>query len=184
MHLFYTLIIGLIGIFFAGCASTPPAKPALTSLEIQAFQKKTVEAPKNMAFAATMSVFQDLGYTIQSASLETGFITAQSPTQQSRSRDIDFWGSFGNMGYGNAPVYNVISTYTRATAFIESLGNEQASIRLNFVNSQENSSSYGQNSHSDEPILDATVYQNAFVKIEETLFIRKSLENTTPSLAH
>ena len=157
------------------CTSTAPTKPALTSLEIQAFQKKTVEASKSMAFAATMSVFQDLGYTINSASLETGFITAQSPTRQNRSRDLDFWGSFGSLGYGTAPVYTVATECTRATAFIESLTETQSSIRLNFVNSTENSSSYGQNSHADEPILDPSLYQNAFVKIEEAIFIRKSL---------
>src|SRR5262245_66112317 len=61
-----------------GCATTTAPTP--TPLQIQAFQSKGYESGKSMVFGSVMSVFQDLGYIIDSADKDTGFITASSPS--------------------------------------------------------------------------------------------------------
>lgn len=151
----YTVIAVLI--LLTGCvASTGPTK---TSIQLQAFQSKEFETTKKIAFASTMSVFQDLGYAIGTADLETGFITAKSPTKQ------DFVLFVGQRMQD-----------VKATAFIEPMGEKRTKIRLNFVNSTQTSSGYGMKGAHDKPIEDPKVYQETFVKIAKAIFIRQSIE--------
>jgi hypothetical protein len=58
-----------IGLCMAGCTIAPPAP---TPLQIQAFQSHEFETQKRVAFGSVLSVFQDLGYIVQSADIETG----------------------------------------------------------------------------------------------------------------
>jgi hypothetical protein len=129
-------------------------KPTKTSLELQAFQSREFDAPKKVSFASTMSVFQDFGYTLTSANLETGYIAAKSPTQNER-------------GFGKA-----IMKDTKATAFIEEIRPGITKIRLNFVSNEEWSSDYGAKLVQENPIEDPAVYNNAFIKIQDEIFIR------------
>jgi len=135
------------------CKKAPP----LTPLEIQAIQSREVEASKDVAFASVMSVFQDLGYIISSADISTGFITAKSGTTSKED-----WIFTGNQ-------YN---TNTNATAFIEPVGANGARIRLNFVTVTQTSKVYGQAKQQDVAILDPTIYQAAFEKIDTAIFVR------------
>lgn len=139
-------------LFLSGCMATAPER---TSLEIQAFQMQEFEAPKEVAFNSTVSVFQDLGYIIEAASLSTGIITAASPVQSSF-----------------VPFVGMARTNTRATAFVEERRPGMTSIRLNFVESQTRSGGYGQQSGRDTAIHDPDVYQNAFSRISDAIFIR------------
>lgn len=100
-----------------------------------------------------MSVFQDLGYVIKSASFETGLITASSPTK-------------------NLVLFGSHMSNTDASAFVEEISGTNTSIRLNFVNVNESSSGYGMKTRSDLPIQEAEPYQNAFSKIREAIFVR------------
>lgn len=124
-----------------------------SGLELQAFQKQSFSTSKKVAFASTMSVFQDLGYVIKSASFETGLISASSPT-----KNVLFFGSH--------------MSNTDASAFIEETSSNSTSIRLNFVNVSESSSGYGMKARSDLPVQEAEPYQNAFSKIREAVFVR------------
>lgn len=133
-----------------GCVTGGASK---SGLELQAFQKKEFACSKKTAFASTVSVFQDLGYIVKSASLETGLISAASPT-----KNLLFMGSH--------------MTNTEATAFVEEFTPSKTSIRLNFVNVAESSSGYGMKARSDKPIETATPYENAFAKIQEAIFVR------------
>ena len=148
-------IIATISIAFllVGCVPNN-YKSTKTSLELQAFQAKEFETEKKIAFASAMSVFQDLGYSITSSSLETGYISAKSPTQN-------------EVGFGK-----MIMKDTKATAFIEELRPGKTKVRLNFVNTEEWSGAYGAKLVQDNPIEDPVVYNNAFTKIQEAIFIR------------
>lgn len=149
-------ILALV-VVLAGCvASTGPTK---TSIQLQAFQSKEFETTKKIAFASTMSVFQDLGYTIGTADLETGFITGKSPTKQ------DFVLFVGQRMQD-----------VKATAFVEQMGKSRTKIRLNFVNSTQTSSGYGMKGAHDNPIEDPQVYQDTFTKIAKAVFVRESIE--------
>jgi hypothetical protein len=133
-----------------------------TSLELLAIQSREFESNKKITFAAVLSVFQDLGYVISSAEIQTGFITVTSPTKLS----TDPW--------------NSIMTFTKATAFIEELKPGYTRVRLNFVETEQivrtaGPKARGQMTVEDTPIEDATIYQNAFTKIQEGIFIRKSI---------
>ena len=136
-----------------GCAAK---KPQLTSLELQSMQSREYSAEKKIVFQSTLSVFQDLGYVVQQADLETGFITAKSPTKNDM-----------------IPFVGMSMTDTKATAFVEQIG-VKSKVRLNFVASQETSNSYGMKSSEDTPIENPLVYQNALTKIQEAVFIRSA----------
>lgn len=144
--------------------------PQLTPMELQAIQSKEFQTSKETLFASAMSVFQDLGYTINSAEMQTGFITANSPMADK----TNFWGAMAGVSSQGM---------TRATAFIEALPNGFSRIRLNFVNTVESSSAYGRRSQADKPILDPAPYRAAWEKIDEALFVRNALAAPAPAPA-
>jgi hypothetical protein len=151
------LIVLMLIVMIGGCVTS--TQPQKTSLELQSIQARQYETTKKIAFASVLSVFQDLGYIIQSADLDTGFITAKSPTDRSL-------GFFTN-----------IMTSTKATAFIEDLKPNDTKIRLNFVTNKEESSPYGGKIYDeDRSILDEHIYQNAHSKIQEAIFLRSSMK--------
>jgi hypothetical protein len=143
----------IIAFLLVGCMPNN-YKPTKTSIELQAFQSKEFDTKKKIAFASTMSVFQDLGYLITSSDIETGYITAKSPTQT-------------ELGFGK-----MIMKDTKASAFIEELRPSKTKVRLSFVNTEEWSSTYGAKLVQDNPIEDPAVYNNALTKIQEAIFIR------------
>lgn len=132
-----------------------------SSLELQAIQSKVFETQKKTAFSATMSVFQDLGYTLGTADLETGFITAKSPTKE-ESMLLFFGQKMQNIN---------------ATAFVTSLGAARTKIRITFVNNIKTSHMYGMKGEKDEPIEDPQIYQDAFTKIQKAIFVIDNVEN-------
>ncbi len=140
-----------------GCATVE--EPEMTPLEIQSMQSRLYEAPKSIVFPSIISVFQDLGYTISQGDIETGLITADSATQNN-ALSVLLLGSSS-------------TSQTRATAFVEERGGATA-VRLNFVQKRQTSSSYGMQDRRDTPIMKAEVYQNAFERIENAVFIRQS----------
>jgi hypothetical protein len=137
-----------------GCSGAT-GRSAKTSIQLQAFQSKHFETSGKTAFAATMSVFQDLGYTIGTADLETGFISAQSPTKKK----------------GGFLFYYRRRGRINATAYLTPLDENRTKIRLNFVDVTQTSSLYGVAGGSDRPIEDPKVYQDAFTKISKAIFV-------------
>lgn len=153
-----TLLVASIVILVAGCATTPPA-PTMTPLEIQTMQSRQYENTYDVVFRSVVSVFQDLGYTIQDADKETGFVQANSAA--SSNEMLKLWTGATE------------STQTKATAFIEEIGGK-INTRINFVISTESSTAYGADQRNEKPVLSADVYQNAFEKIENAIFIRSA----------
>lgn len=150
-HLGIVLLIGLI----SGCATTAPE---LTPMEIQSMQTRSFEEEKSIVFGSVVSVFQDLGYQIDSADLATGLITSESPA--------DSVSSWATALTGMRQV-----TQTRATAFVEEVG-ARVNVRLNFLVMNQLSGGYGQSDRQDQPITDVEIYQNAFERIENAIFVR------------
>lgn len=137
--------------------------PEMTPLQLQALQSKEFETTKDKLFDAVMTVVQDIGYQVQSADLQTGFITAMSATEQK----TNIFEAFG----GGSSTAN-----TRMTAFVQNLPNGMARVRLNFLVSKTSQSMYGQSNQKDKPVLDAAIYNNAWDKIDEALFVMGALE--------
>lgn len=155
---FFTMFLAISTLSLTGCVQDN-YQPTLTSIELQNMQSKKFEAPKKLTYAATLSVFQDLGYIIEAADFDTGMITAKSPTKQGY-----------NIFFGQTKMEAV-----KATAFVEEAGKDKTQVRLNFVDTSQTSTSYGMQGGYDKPIEDATVYQDAFSKISKAVFVRKNL---------
>lgn len=155
----YIILTTLIfSTLLTGCISTRPTV-SLTPLEIQSMQTREFENKKDIVFSSVMSVFQDLGYSVATADKSTGLITANSASKSDAVSK--FW-----LGVTDV-------SQTKATAFIETIGSV-TKVRLNFVNTSKRSSAYGQTDQQDSPILDSNVYQNAFERIENAIFIRSA----------
>ncbi len=146
------------------CQSTEPVIKK-TSLEIQAIQARMFETDRTTAFRSVISVLQDLGYVVQTASLETGLVMAQSPTKADNSDSAVF-----------AAALQGIRTEGRTvvTATVEDFKATQTRIRLNFVNKTFRSSRYGQQASDENSIEDSKIYEHAFEKIGEAIFIRQA----------
>lgn len=165
-----------IAFYLVGC-KTVEVKPEKTSLEIQAIQTKQFETTQKVAFASTLSVFQDLGYIVKSADRETGFITAQSASRNKKGSSQRI--QFGDFQFDLAEFLNDADdskkntrTYTSVTAFVEELRPPSVQVRLNFVVSRLSSSRHGQTDQRDTIVDDPKIYQNAFNKIGDAIFIR------------
>ncbi len=156
-----------LSIVMLALASPSPvfAKKALqlTPLELQAVQSKEFETNKENLFNAVMTVVQDLGYQVQSADLQTGFITAISATEQK----TNFWEALGGSSS---------TASTKMTAFVQKMPSGMARVRLNFLVSKTSSSVYGQSNQNDKPVLDPIIYRNAWDKVDEALFVMGALE--------
>ena len=151
-------IISIIAatLLMTGCITFPPTHtPTKTSLELQVMQTRDFDTSKRIVFASTMFVLQDLGYSISASDLDTGYISAKSPTQH-------------KVVIGQ----RIEMKDTKVTAFIEEIRPGLTKVRLNFVNNEEWSSSYGAKLVQDNPIEDPAVYNNAFIKLQEAIFIR------------
>lgn len=153
VRMFFFLLVFLI----AGCATTNI--PTMTPLEIQSMQTREYAESADVVFPSVISVFQDLGYTIKSADKNTGIITAESASKSDKASK--FWLGITKVSHNNA------------TAFVERI-KDKTSVRLSFVMSNKQSSWYGQTDQDDQQILDAAVYNNAFEKIANAIFVRTS----------
>lgn len=133
-------------------------KPTKSALELQAIQTKEFETNKKVGFASTLSVFQDLGYVVNSANFDTGLINAKSPTSTEM-----------------VPFVGQVMKDVKATAFVEEITPNRTKVRLNFVNTTQSSSGYGMKGESDMPIEDGKFYQDVFTKIQQGIFIRSNV---------
>jgi hypothetical protein len=149
------MLIVTTSLLLTGCVAPP--KQQKSALELQAIQVKEFETSHKVAFTAVMSVFQDLGYTISSASIETGLITAKSPTKQ------EF-----------VPFVGQQMSDEKANAFVEQIGKDRTKIRLSFVKTIQTSSGYGMRGERELPVQEAEPYQNAFSKIQQSIFVRSN----------
>ncbi len=68
----------------------------------------------------------------------------------------------------------LVDSQPKVTGYIEGLTDERTRVRLNFVVSQAKQRSYGRVRHEDDPVTDPAIYQSAFDKIGEAIFIRKA----------
>jgi hypothetical protein len=131
-------------------------------LALQQMQTQEFETSKKILFGSVVSVFQDSGFTIDSADLDTGIITAKSATQSDRS----FW---------SGTTYSVA---TKASAFVEEARAKYVRTRLNFVQINDSRGYYGGGGSNDQPIEDAAYYERIFQKIREAVFLREANKST------
>ena len=157
------ILVGLV----AASVATPvlaKAKQELSPLQLQSMQTKEFEVTKDQAFGAVMTVLQDSGYRIQSGDVQSGLITGIGSTTGKMSYSL--WS-----GFGKKKLTPIVS------AFIEQMG-PVSKIRLNFIMAKVKSTVYGSQPQDEEPVIDSAVYQDAFEKISQALFVRQSVMNS------
>ena len=146
-----------------GCTTPPkPYQSKLDPLALQQMQTQDFETSKKILFASVISVFQDTGFVIEAADLETGVITSKSATVT-------------NQSYGIGYIYSVA---VRATAFVEETSPNHAKARLNYLESRIQSTAYGAGSPNDIPNEDPAYYEKIFNKIREAVFLREAYKAT------
>lgn len=150
------IMLGVL-LVLAGCETMP--KSTKTALELQSIQSKEFETNKKVAFAAVLSVFQDVGYTVSSANLDTGLITAKSPTKA------------GFQLFVGQTMEDI-----KATAFVEEIVANRTKVRINLVSSKETSSGYGMKGGYEIPIETPETYQDIFAKVQQGIFVRKNTQ--------
>lgn len=138
-------------------------KSTKISLELKSIQSREFSANKKVVFASVLSVFQDYGYSISAADISTGLITAKSKTQFSRGRDINS---------DSREFSSKFITYYIATAFVEEYTFEITKARLNFIIAVQIINANGAKSFKENTVEDSAFYNNAFVKIQEEIFLR------------
>lgn len=156
-----------VAFVLASPAALAKKQPELSPLAIQQMQTRDFEFDKSIVFSSVMTVLQDSGYRIGSADKETGLITGTASTSGKTT-----WMPF--VGFGRSKKTPVVS------AFIEEIGPKFTKVRLNFVMTKASSNGFGSN-QDEEPILDQSVYQQAFEKVDQAIFVRSAaLENSKP----
>ena len=147
----------LIPVFFLLVACPmEKAAPQKSPAELIALQTRDYDTTKEQAISGVVAVLQDLGYIIQTSDFQSGLITAKSPT---KANFVPFVGRRMDD--------------TRTTGTVRKLKNGKVRVRLNFVESKRLSFGYGMKQDNERPIYDPSVYQDAFNKIRNQLFIQK-----------
>lgn len=160
MKYFATSVVMAISLTLSVSAvAAKDKKPS--GLALQQIQSRDFDANYDSVFPSVVTVLQDAGYRIQSADKNSGLITGVASTKSKLS--------YGLTGWGKKKKTPVVS------AFVEARGTSAARVRLSFVMAKTKSSLYGMNSADEDPILDAAIYQDAFEKISQALFVRTSM---------
>ena len=164
---FTVLSIALVALVVGGCASTP--KAAQSGIELQSYQAREFETEKRIAFSATMSVFQDLGFIIDDGDFDTGLITATGPMQREQ---MDAGDLFAQLFAG---FDTRVATQRRATAFVEKMPSGLVRIRLNFVDNM----AMVQGAPNSAAVEDPEFYQATFELIDKAIFVRSATTSTS-----
>lgn len=155
------LAVAAVGLTVSPQAGFAKKKLQMSALQVQEMQTKDLEADKTTAFSAVMTVLQNSGYRIGAADRETGLITGVASTNTKMT-----WLPF--VGFGKSKKTPVVS------AFIEDISPSITKVRLSFVMTKASVNGFG-GGEDEEPILDAAIYQDAFEKIEQAVFVRQSM---------
>lgn len=150
-------ISAFLGAGLVGCASNLVKGPERTTLELQQLQTREYDTTVKLAVSAVMSVFQDCGYVVSTADLETGLVVAKSPSTQ---RMVAFNGRFTN--------------YEKATALVEQVAKNRVRIRVSVLQ-YERITGAGMTGEEEIPRTDAEVYQNIFAKIQKAIFLKENM---------
>lgn len=156
---FYTKIFILLFLSIIATGCMGPKKVNLTPLELQSLQTREYTSSKEVVFPSVISLFQDLGYTVTNADKDTGLISAEGASDSNKL----FKAFFGRTRV----------TQTVATGYVEEIGS-LTRVRLSFVEKLNSSSAWGQEDREDTQILNAEIYQNAFERVENEIFVREN----------
>ena len=177
------------------CAGFAPraVEPSLTPVEIEQIQTRHFSAAPPDVFKSTVGALQGLGYIIDNANMDAGFLTAATPRQviQKDGRDISLGSFFAALfvgalllddghddgyryGRGSNVPADKVTRYVRLSAHVRQQA-DSTRLRLSLVEVRDRASGRGQTSGIDTPIYDKEVYRSIFERIEDELFVDQGL---------
>jgi hypothetical protein len=135
-----------------GCAVAPPRGAPVdpVPLKLQAYQAQAFDASKEAVFNATVSVLQDMGCSIDSAEIRTGYISAQTPIVL-RGKWVKSMNS------------------AKVTAFVVQTRENKSRVRLTFVG-RNTARGKTEEQLNENPGL----YEQMFVRVREAVFAQKN----------
>lgn len=155
-----SILLLVLAVMAASCSGG--IKHDLAPFEIQQLQTRDFNTTKKIAYASVISVFQDMGYFVESGDFETGLVTAQSSTKNTT-------------GIGTFLLGVASKEKMRATAFVEHFAGHKVRIRLSFAVISTRNGVYGSHSEDDDIIYDPDIYQAAFQRIDEAIYARSNM---------
>lgn len=142
--------------------------PALSPYELLSAQSRDYQADKSLVFSAVLNALQDEGFSIVSADITSGFISAESTS----TTKTNFWDAIQS---------TVGSGFTRTTIVIERFSLNATHVRISLISTKNLSGSRGQSSREDRPITRLQPYQEIYEKIDAAVNIRMARAGTTAS---
>lgn len=140
-------------------ANAQCAQPALSPSQLQAEQAHNYPTDKSVVFGATLNALQDEGFSISSADVASGFISAESVS----TVKTNFWDAMASVA---------ASGNTRATIVIEGFSPISTRVRISLVSTKNMSGSLGQATREDRPIAMAQPYRELFAKLDAGVSFR------------
>ena len=125
----------------------------------QASQEREFKATKKIAFDGVVYALQKLGYTVNSANLESGTISGSGLA----SKNTNFGEFF--YAYLEAGRHANSRSQAKVSAFVYETAEGYVYVSLSFVVSRTISSAFGQTTAEDIPVRNKKVYDKAFDKI-------------------
>ena len=135
-----------------------PTIETKSALEMQAMQVREFNCTKEQGLTAIISMFQDLGYTVEQIESTAGLVMAKTPSKAT-------W----VLGRG------AVTKWAKATGFVEPISDGRTRIRLSFVNS-EMVDGYHMQSTNEARVEDPNFYQNAFALLHKAIFVRSNTQ--------
>ena len=192
MRVFVGLVIALGVLGVSSCATfgggTPPPPP-LTPVEIEQLQSRTFASSADSVFKATLGALQGLGYIIDNANMQAGFLSATTPRQVVQANgDVGILEGLlaalivgAAAGLAGTPTYpdghvpaDKITRHVRLSANARQRGSETI-LRISLVEVINRAGGRGQHSGADAPIHDGQSYEKIFQRIEDELFVFEGL---------
>ena len=141
-NMLWRFVFGLFICFFGGCETVRQSDP----LALKQLQTYEFESTKEAVFSSVVSVLSDLGYYIKSADLNSGVISGKTSSKK-------LWD----------PMWGFLTQardYKRVNAFVEAFSEKKTTVRLMFTEGD-----------NEAAVTDPAVYQNAFNKIGDAVFL-------------
>lgn len=133
--------------------------PPISPVELEAIQTREYEADFKQAFAATVGAFQSYGYSIESADKDTGLVIAKTTSDAT----INYMTGLTRV------------EYDKATAFLEQVAPGRVKVRVSIVKHVSAKSAYGGGGEKEAMRTKPDVYQQIFMKIDQSLFMKKNI---------
>ncbi|MBC6498055.1 MAG: hypothetical protein GDA54_07060 [Alphaproteobacteria bacterium GM7ARS4] len=199
-------VCAVLCVALSSCAfsrgSAVPALPPLTPLQIEELQSRELSSQPNAVFKATLGALQGLGYIVESANIDAGFINANTPrTVVTANRSgptsladlvlgaivvgaiiaaTDGPSYYGGDGSGGP---DKVTRHVRLTANVRANRGSQGGgsiLRVSLVEVLNRAGGRGQLSGEDNPIYDGELYRQIFERIEDELFVDEGLPSNSP----